>query len=84
MTIIICGGRFICDSDDPEVLVINNGIRYNNCCFESVFIDDSDVAEDIFTECYFENVRFASGKHLTGLGGGNHQYPAPSLAKEDI
>jgi hypothetical protein len=84
MTIIVCDERFVGDPNDPEVLVIKNGVRFNNCCFENVFIDDSDVAEDIFTECYFENVKFTSGKHQTGVGGGNRQYPAPSLIKEDI
>ena len=84
MTIILCDERFVGDPNDPEFLVIKNSLRFNGCCFENVFIDDSDVVEDIFTDCYFENVKFASGKHLTGVGGGNHQYPAPSLAKEDI
>lgn len=71
-------------SDHLDHIELTNDVRFYRCEFEGLTIHDHNVTDDIFVECYFENVTFDSGKHITGIDGCFHNPKAliPDLEKK--
>lgn len=62
--------RYIGNSSS-DTFSIDKGDKYIGCSFYFMHIDDDELPDDTFKDCYFENVTFTSGAHLNGLDNGN-------------
>lgn len=76
--VVMCDARYA-GNNELKHLRLTDSFKFIRCCFEDMTIDDFEMPCDTFDSCYFENVIFSSGKHLTGLGGNNYQHPKPTL-----